>query len=499
MKNRTTRARFLDDFRVRIALAATGVALAASLLVTTLSVASAVQKTEEDLTVTGRQLANWLAEEVVLGVLAGDRPLVAKAARSFLAHRDVAGAAVFEDTKPFVQVGRIPARLESAADGGGLEQGDFDPTSMIFRAPIVLYPTTLDNSSTTPASEVRTIGAVAIVISRQRLHDDLVEAIALNALVLLVAVILSILASTLVARRIARPVQRLISAAEQIGMGKLSVQVPVESADAIGRLSSTFNTMAAEVRRSSEELEGVVAQRTLELTALNKELEAFSYSVSHDLRAPLRHIMGFIELLRENVEPSLDQESRRYIQVVSEAAQRMGTLIDDLLALSRIGRATMTESNVNLGQLVDEVRRDLAADAEDRTVEWHIGPLPEVRADVTLLRAAVTNLLSNALKYTRPRAVARIEIGSQEQDREFVVFVRDNGVGFDMRFVDKLFGAFQRLHRSEDFEGTGIGLATVRRIILRHGGRLWAEGEVDRGASFYFSLPRFHAGGKIHD
>jgi light-regulated signal transduction histidine kinase (bacteriophytochrome) len=194
-------------------------------------------------------------------------------------------------------------------------------------------------------------------------------------------------------------------------------------------------------------------------------------------------------LLEKDAGPNLDARSRDDLQVLCDAANRMGNLIDDLLSLSRLGRATMVEQPVNLLNLVNEARRELTPTAAGRNIEWQIGPLPQVRADPNLLRNVFVNLLSNAIKYTRPRNPARIEIGSEVRGNELVCFVRDNGVGFEMEFVDKLFGVFQRLHATEDFEGTGIGLASVRRIIQRHGGRTWAEGRVDEGATFYFSLP----------
>ena len=239
------------------------------------------------------------------------------------------------------------------------------------------------------------------------------------------------------------------------------------------------------VRELNEELR----QRIDELDALNNELEAFTYSVSHDLRAPLRHIAGFSELLRKAAGDALDEKSRRHLQTIVDSAQRMGRLIDDLLAFSRMGRAELRLSKVDLSGLVASVRHELQSEAEGRDVVWKSNGLPEVRGDPSLLRQVVLNLLSNALKYTRSRPCAEIEIGSHPQGEDVVVFVRDNGVGFDMQFADKLFGVFQRLHRAEDFEGTGIGLANVRRIVHRHGGRTWAEGVVDRGAIFYFSLP----------
>jgi PAS domain S-box-containing protein len=247
---------------------------------------------------------------------------------------------------------------------------------------------------------------------------------------------------------------------------------------------------ADELRQLKDELEVRVEHRTAELNIANRELEAFGYTVSHDLRAPLRHVDGFIQMLRKHAGPALDEKSVRYLNIVSDSARRMGHLIDDLLMLSRVGRAEMSKSAVDLGQLVEEARQQLAPLMEGRAIEWKVGPMPVVHGDAILLRTVVANLLSNAIKYSRVRTPAIIEVGSENLSGEVVCFVRDNGVGFDMRFVNQLFGVFQRLHRAEEFEGTGVGLASVRRIIERHGGKVWAEAAVDKGAAFYFSLPR---------
>lgn len=244
-----------------------------------------------------------------------------------------------------------------------------------------------------------------------------------------------------------------------------------------------------EIRRFQTELEQRVQQRTSELAAANQELEAFGYTVSHDLRAPLRHVTSFVDLLDKHAGATLDEKGQRYVRTISEAGRRMANLIDDLLMLSRLGRATLSQTQVALRQLVDDAMIQLAPEMVDRRVQWKIGDLPEVCGDPVLLRNVVINLLSNALKYTRGRDPAVIEMQGHVQDGQVVCLVRDNGVGFDMRYVDKLFGVFQRLHRAEEFEGTGVGLASVRRIIQRHGGKTWAEGELGKGATFYFSLP----------
>jgi PAS domain S-box-containing protein len=244
-----------------------------------------------------------------------------------------------------------------------------------------------------------------------------------------------------------------------------------------------------EVVRMNQQLEQRVEDRTSELMAANREMEAFTYSVAHDLRAPLRHIDAFARILHEDFASTLAPEAQRYLENIRNGSRNMSRLVDDLLNLARVGRQELKRQPVPLGGLVNEVLADLKNETQGRSIEWHLQPLPSAQCDPGLLKQVFANLLSNAVKYTRPREVAVIEVGADKKNGETTLFVRDNGVGFNMKYSDKLFGVFQRLHRAEEFEGTGVGLATVDRIIRKHGGSVWAEAGVDKGATFYFTIP----------
>jgi PAS domain S-box-containing protein len=226
------------------------------------------------------------------------------------------------------------------------------------------------------------------------------------------------------------------------------------------------------------------------LEAANKELEGFTYSVSHDLRAPIRHIAGFAKLLERKNGPELDAEARKYLAIITSAADQLGTLTDELLEFSRMGRKELGMAEVDLGPLIGEVVDHFQKITATGRIAWRVGELPVVTGDATMLRFVVENLLSNAVKYTGKREQATIEIGCHDDDRHHIIFIKDNGVGFNMAYYAKLFGVFQRLHGNDEFEGTGIGLANVQRIIHRHGGKTWAESTINTGATFYFSLPK---------
>jgi PAS domain S-box-containing protein len=311
-------------------------------------------------------------------------------------------------------------------------------------------------------------------------------------------------------RPIANPVQKALREGKALSLNqdvilisKYGAQTPVSDSAApirdgdeniigavlVFRDNTQNKRAAAQIKQLNSQLEQRVRERTAQLEAANKELEAFSYSVSHDLRAPLRHIDGFADLLAQHKGTSLDDTGRRYLKNISDSAKHLGALIDNLLSFCRTGRTGMSRAPVNMNELVREVLQEMERETQGRSIAWDIGELAEVSGDRVMLKQVWVNLLSNAIKYTRQRARAEIKVGCEVQGGQVEFFVRDNGAGFDMVFAGKLFGVFQRLHHAAEFEGTGIGLANVRRIVARHGGNAWGEGKVGVGATFYFTLP----------
>ena len=363
-----------------------------------------------------------------------------------------------------------------------------------------------------PVAEVGSprLGTLYLKSDMQAVSRTLRLSAAIGAGVMAISLLTAYLLAALLQGRISQPILALAEAAAAVSTRQdYSVRAPKLGEDELGTLTDAFNQMLGriedqnrELRRYATELEQRVTDRTheleernealrrnaAELLAANTELDAFAYSVSHDLRAPLRSIDGFSQVLLEDYSAQLDEAGRDSLQRVRAASQRMATLIDDLLKLARFTRSEMRTEAVDLTKIAQDIAADLQRSTPERQVEFAIAPGLEARGDVRLLRVALENLLRNSWKYTARQPRPRIEFGSVQENGERVFRVRDNGAGFDMQYADKLFGVFQRLHSPADFEGTGVGLATVRRIITRHGGRIWAEGVVDQGATFYFTL-----------
>lgn len=339
---------------------------------------------------------------------------------------------------------------------------------------------------------------VTVGIPLSAAYAEVNRRLAMNMTLLGIVALLALVTAWIYADKyVLRPVRALTATTRQVTDGDLGARTGLpQGPGELNELARVFDHMTERLQQQrlqnenlQAELEDRVKERTAELELSNKELEAFSYSVSHDLRAPLRHIHGYIDKLQEDAAASLNAENRELLKLVATSTKRMGTLIDDLLEFSRMGRVELSKTSVNMDELLAEVLQEIQRDTEGRTITWTIDPLPVVFGDRALLKQVWANLLFNAVKYTRHRANAEISVTARTFPHEFEFCVRDNGAGFDMRHADKLFRVFERLHNPDEFEGTGIGLANVRRIIIRHRGRTWAEGKLDAGAAFYFTLP----------
>ncbi|HWF07924.1 MAG TPA: ATP-binding protein [Bryobacteraceae bacterium] len=346
------------------------------------------------------------------------------------------------------------------------------------------------------------IGTVRIRSDLREVNDRLLRYAGIVGAVLVVSLFAAFVFSSIFQKATARPIAQLAETARVVSREKkYSVRAPApRGADEIAVLIEAFNEMLGQIQQrdtalqsARDDLELRVVRRTAQLEAVNRELESFTYSVAHDLRAPLRHIQGFADALIEEGSGRMDEASKGFLTRIIDSTRRMDRLINDLLGLAQVGRQEIRVQATNLNALVEDVVRDLSNETQGRSIQWRIGELPVVECDPGLIKLVFQNLLSNAVKYTRPRDPAIIEVGQRTMEGERVIFIRDNGVGFNMKYAHKLFGVFERLHRREDFEGTGVGLATVQRIVHKHGGRIWAEAAVDQGATFFLTLP---AGGQ---
>lgn len=343
-----------------------------------------------------------------------------------------------------------------------------------------------------PVIETRRVGTLFLDLDMSGTVRAWIWAASRRALgVTAVVLVIAYLVSRMLQREISDPILELAGIARRVSERRdYSERAAVRGRDEVGHLATSFNEMLDEIQDFNRTLEERVATRTVQLVAVNKELEAFSYSVSHDLRAPLRHIDGFAQLLQRRIGPTLGEVDLRYLNNITASAKGLGRLIDELLSFSRMSRTELNQIDVDFSALVREVSSDFAPELQGRRLEWEITDLPRLRCDAAMFRQVWRNLLGNAVKYTRQRELARVQIAHRIDPADGHVFsVADNGTGFEMQYAAKLFGVFQRLHDAAEFEGTGIGLANVRRIVQRHGGRTWAEGALNVGATFYFSLP----------
>jgi signal transduction histidine kinase len=338
----------------------------------------------------------------------------------------------------------------------------------------------------------QTYWLVVIAFSEQNMLKGVNGFVKWILLIGIVLIAIGMLAAWTMSRSITRPLNKLMAAATAIAQGNYSSPVPVDAyqTDELGKLANAFNIMVSQIYRMHHELENKVEERTVQLEHVNKELEAFSYSVSHDLRTPLRAISGYSIMLKEDYEAELDTEGKRIIRNIINNAKMMGQLIDDLLSFSRLGKKELVSMQIDMQALAENIVKELLQSEPENKYHFNIGPLPPIKADQVMIKQVLINLVGNAIKYSSKKDAPEIEIGSIDEKTKTIYYVKDNGAGFDMAYANKLFGVFQRLHSLEEFEGSGVGLALVKRIIDKHKGEVWAEGFESKGATFYFSLPK---------
>jgi len=489
------RSSFLKQLIFTFALGIFCLSLLSSLAISTFS----HQIVRERWVAQGMRTTENLAEQSTLALLYLSAENAEAPVHSILAFPDVRGVAIYRpDHTELLGLGGPIRSISAWPEELQLEQDLEDVWQFV--APVIAHrgQQNADSPFDPGGRQRELLGYVRLVMGKDALKTMELGILRTNLAISGGFTLVFLLVLMLITRRLTTPIKALAEIMGRASAGEKHLRATIGGPRDIVDMERAFNTMMnalenreQELESARQELERRVVERTAQLQAANQELEAFAYSVSHDLRAPLRHIDGFLGLLKKRIGETLDDEGRRYIATVSGAALRMAALIDDLLSFSRMGRVEMAKTQVDLAGLVREVIGELQPDTSGRTIDWRIGALPEVSGDRAMLQIALVNLIANSIKFTHPHPSARIEIGSLNSlGTEHIIFVRDNGVGFDMQYAHKLFGVFQRLHGADEFEGTGIGLANVRRVVERHGGRTWAEGQIDAGATFFFSLPR---------